>query len=481
MSDEDKKIEDMPLADLLAMGGEPERVQERDDEPGSGIAKLAQMVAASSIADAKRPSIGPSVPPPGVGGSSIPPMGSSPPVGAAPGTASVPPMGSVPPTASAPPMGVAPGVASVPPAGSVPPAASVPPMEAPSPAVPSGTAPLDGASPAEPAPGSTSPVMQPTEAMPAMGAMQPTEAMPAMGGMQPAAPSFQSAPASVASTGMAMGADIADPPAKKKTNIGVFAAIAVLVVAGGVSAYILLGGEKGRGADNEQLTALSNQLEALKDKKEKAEAEKAALAAAVQEEAAKAEAEGAVKAEPEATAEAPTPSEAAAPVEAEAEKAEAAEEAEAEEEAAEKAPASGRKRGRKGRRFKARKADSPKKAKKQKDTKEPESELGSLLDSDVASGKKSPTGALPKTPSRGDVKNAMRPIASQAAKCSKYSKGTVKLKITVGSNGRVTSSSPVGGTAGATAGNCVAMIARKAKFPKFSNPSFTFNFPVKLK
>jgi hypothetical protein len=45
----------------------------------------------------------------------------------------------------------------------------------------------------------------------------------------------------------------------------------------------------------------------------------------------------------------------------------------------------------------------------------------------------------------------------------------------------VQSSSPVGGSADQTAANCVSMIARTARFPKFTDPTFSINYPITLK
>jgi outer membrane biosynthesis protein TonB len=304
--------------------------------------------------------------------------------------------------------------------------------------------------------------MASTAAMPAMGSAPATAAMPMTAGLsaygQEAAPDA--------------------PLPRKKPNIGIFAAIGLLIVAAGVSAFILMQADDEReSSDSEQLSALKSQLEELKTAKEKlAEAEQEAVKVAAETTQVKAEAEAAAAA---ASAETEKPAEEEAPKEM------------AMGEAAEEQPQPATKKGSKRGAAKRVAARAPKKApqpkvkkssKKEKEEEEqPKSELGSLLDGDVASGKKSPTGELPKTPSRADVKNAMRPVASRAAKCGKYSKGTVKLQITVASNGRVTQSNPVGGTANSTAGNCVAMIARTAKFAKFTNPTFTFNYPVTLK
>jgi outer membrane biosynthesis protein TonB len=90
-------------------------------------------------------------------------------------------------------------------------------------------------------------------------------------------------------------------------------------------------------------------------------------------------------------------------------------------------------------------------------------------------------GGLPKKPTKADVKAAMGPVGARAAKCAKYSTGTVMLRITVGSNGRVKSSKALGSFAGTTAGKCVEMLARTAKLPKFSDATSTFTYPITLR
>ena len=254
MSDDDKKIEDMSLADLLSMGGgEPQRTQERDDEPGSGIAKLAQMVAASSVADAKRPSFGPGAPPSGATMPMYATGGSPPMMGSVP-----PPPGSIPPPPSSsisPPGGSVPLSSTAPPTGAVPSTESVPPY----------MPPVEGSMP----PGAA---MQPTEAMPAMGSVLGAQAMSSTAGM----PAY-------AQTDMD-----STPTPGKKSNVTVIAAVGALVVAGIIAAFVLLQGSETKGEDNGQLAALETQLQELKSAKEKlAEAEKIAVAAAAEAEAAK--------------------------------------------------------------------------------------------------------------------------------------------------------------------------------------------------
>lgn len=102
--------------------------------------------------------------------------------------------------------------------------------------------------------------------------------------------------------------------------------------------------------------------------------------------------------------------------------------------------------------------------------------------SEVPSKKKSTAEELPKTLSREDVKKVMDRVAASAKqKCSKYGAGTVQLQILVGSSGRVNEATSKGSLANTTAGKCVEMLAKTAKFPKFSDPVARVAYPITLK
>ncbi|MCP4675374.1 MAG: hypothetical protein GY854_07695 [Deltaproteobacteria bacterium] len=110
-------------------------------------------------------------------------------------------------------------------------------------------------------------------------------------------------------------------------------------------------------------------------------------------------------------------------------------------------------------------------------------ELNDLL----GSGKSAPTKKKKASsssgrgkPTRADVMAAMGPVSRQAMSCSKFARGTVQLRVTVGSNGRVKKSRPVGSFSGTNAGKCVAMVAKGARFSPFGDPSFSFTYPVRL-
>jgi hypothetical protein len=87
---------------------------------------------------------------------------------------------------------------------------------------------------------------------------------------------------------------------------------------------------------------------------------------------------------------------------------------------------------------------------------------------------------IPRRPGKEDVKEVMGTVVSKAKTCSKYSTGTVQVRITVGNDGRVAKSETLGSFANTTAGKCVEMIARTAKFTQFKDTSFSFTYPVIL-
>jgi len=104
--------------------------------------------------------------------------------------------------------------------------------------------------------------------------------------------------------------------------------------------------------------------------------------------------------------------------------------------------------------------------------------LSSLLTSSATKS----DGGLPETPSRAQVTKAMGKVTAKAkGMCGKQGGGKVKIRVTVGSNGKVRDSLPLGEHSSSTLGRCVSTIARKTgTFPKFKKPTFTFTYPVSI-
>jgi predicted Zn finger-like uncharacterized protein len=92
-----------------------------------------------------------------------------------------------------------------------------------------------------------------------------------------------------------------------------------------------------------------------------------------------------------------------------------------------------------------------------------------------------PSENLQSTPSREDVLGAMKGITSAVQACGGGQSGVAMAKVGVtGSTGKVSSVDVSGQFAGSPVGSCVAKEVRKAKFPKFSQSSFSFSYPFKI-
>ncbi|MDB4977730.1 MAG: glycine-rich protein [Myxococcaceae bacterium] len=92
-----------------------------------------------------------------------------------------------------------------------------------------------------------------------------------------------------------------------------------------------------------------------------------------------------------------------------------------------------------------------------------------------------PSENLPATPSREDVISAMKGIAPDVTACGKGESGVAMVKVGVaGPTGKVSGADVSGQFAGSPVGSCIAKEVRKAKFPKFTQPTFSFSYPFKL-
>jgi hypothetical protein len=110
---------------------------------------------------------------------------------------------------------------------------------------------------------------------------------------------------------------------------------------------------------------------------------------------------------------------------------------------------------------------------------------GALSGKPGAAAKAAPAKAaasdLPSAPGRDDVLSALKSVAPKVANCGNGQSGIATAKISVsGSTGRVTSVDVSGQFAGTPVAACVSREAGKAKFPKFSQPSFSVTFPFKI-
>jgi predicted Zn finger-like uncharacterized protein len=92
-----------------------------------------------------------------------------------------------------------------------------------------------------------------------------------------------------------------------------------------------------------------------------------------------------------------------------------------------------------------------------------------------------PAESLAATPSRDDVLTAMKSVTAKVQTCANGTTGVAQAKVIVaGPTGRITSVDVTGAGAGGPAAACISKEVGKAKFPKFSQPTFSFTFPFKL-
>ncbi len=88
---------------------------------------------------------------------------------------------------------------------------------------------------------------------------------------------------------------------------------------------------------------------------------------------------------------------------------------------------------------------------------------------------------LQPTPTRDDVLAAMKGVTPAVQACGGGEGGVAMSKVSVtGSTGKVASVEVGGSFANSPVGTCVAKEVRKAKFPRFSQPTFSFSYPFKL-
>lgn len=107
--------------------------------------------------------------------------------------------------------------------------------------------------------------------------------------------------------------------------------------------------------------------------------------------------------------------------------------------------------------------------------------LGAKPKPAAASPKPSASESLPSSPSRDEVLSALKAVSPKVSACGNGQSGIATAKIGVaGSTGRVTSVDVSGQFAGTPVAACVAREVGKAKFPRFSQPSFSVTFPFKI-
>jgi len=92
------------------------------------------------------------------------------------------------------------------------------------------------------------------------------------------------------------------------------------------------------------------------------------------------------------------------------------------------------------------------------------------------------TEELPLVPSREQVTQAMAVLLPAIRGCAKGLSGLATANIIVLDNGKVASVTVSGSPfAGTTSGHCIEGVVRKARFPRFRQPSFRIRFPFSIR
>jgi hypothetical protein len=87
---------------------------------------------------------------------------------------------------------------------------------------------------------------------------------------------------------------------------------------------------------------------------------------------------------------------------------------------------------------------------------------------------------LPATPSRDDVRSALAAVRPAVLACANGRGGVASVRINIGASGRVRGTEVGGDFAGTPEGSCIARAVRGARFPAFSQPSFSVSYPFSL-
>jgi outer membrane biosynthesis protein TonB len=84
---------------------------------------------------------------------------------------------------------------------------------------------------------------------------------------------------------------------------------------------------------------------------------------------------------------------------------------------------------------------------------------------------------LPSHPDRDAVRESMEAVRSAITACANGAHGTATMRITVHHSGRVQGALVEGTFSGTPEGSCMALAARRARFPAFSEDRFSLTYP----
>ena len=90
--------------------------------------------------------------------------------------------------------------------------------------------------------------------------------------------------------------------------------------------------------------------------------------------------------------------------------------------------------------------------------------------------------SLPDAPSRDDVKTALQGVSGAVKACGGDAGGTATVNVTFsGKTGRATGAKVTSGPfKGTPVGSCIESAVKRARVPRFKQPSFKVTFPYRL-
>ncbi|MFO0693019.1 MAG: hypothetical protein U0230_05645 [Polyangiales bacterium] len=86
---------------------------------------------------------------------------------------------------------------------------------------------------------------------------------------------------------------------------------------------------------------------------------------------------------------------------------------------------------------------------------------------------------LPEVPERAEVLAGLQAVHDAVAACTE-GHGSAVLHVTIAGSGRVTTAFATGHFAGTPEGSCMARAVRAARFPRFTRPTITVEYPFQL-
>jgi hypothetical protein len=88
-----------------------------------------------------------------------------------------------------------------------------------------------------------------------------------------------------------------------------------------------------------------------------------------------------------------------------------------------------------------------------------------------------PSAELPERPTRSQMTTVLSGLNGPIRSCANGQTGTAPVAIVIGNDGVVRSANVSGQFAGTPAGECIAGVVRRARFPAFRAPQVNITYP----